>query len=258
MRINRKGFGRWSLLAVSTVALWSLGPVWRGVLQTEQVFAQTQIRELGQELALVSYFDVASSQHPSKAGYGGPGHSGGDGDGLVHTLNVGNFAAHTNGLLGSLCANYFVFDDDQQMEECCACPVTADGVRTQSTITNLTSNPTFNGADLSLGAIKIIGSQGPCFSFAVPGSAHTTAADLVSSELTEGLQAWTNHAETIASNLPPSFAFVTSTSVDEFQNAPLDSAELNALRSDCAFIVDEASGAGVCSCGVGDGDSGFN
>jgi hypothetical protein len=234
-----------------------MGPVWRGVLQTEQVFAQTQIHELGQELGLVSYFDVASSQHPSKAGYGGPGHSGGDGDGLVHTINVGNFAAHTNGLLGSVCANYYVFDDDQQLEECCACPVTAHGVRTQSTINDLTSNPTFNRADLSLGAIKIVGSQGQCASIALPGFAITTAAFVTRGLLTEGLKAWTNHAETIASNLPPSFGFVTSTSVDEFQNAPLDSGELNALVSDCAFIVDEASGAGVCSCGIGDGDSGL-
>jgi len=146
---------------------------------------------------------------------GGPGHSGGDCDALVHTLNVGNFAVETNGVSGSVCANYYVFDDDQQLEECCACPVTADGVRTQSTINDLTSNPTVAGADLSLGAIKIIGSFGDCATVTTPKSATTTAAFITAENLVEGLKAWINHAEKIATNLPPSFAFP-----DEYLSRP--------------------------------------
>jgi len=94
----------------------------------------------------------------SGGGYGGPGHSGGDGDALVRIVNVGNFSA---GLTqpGDLCANIFVFDAIQQLQECCDCFVSANGVRTLSVINDLTSNPAFNGAKMSLGAIKIIGSD---------------------------------------------------------------------------------------------------
>ena len=50
--MNLKFIARWGLLALGTAALWSMGPVWRGVVQTEQAFAATQINELGQDLAI--------------------------------------------------------------------------------------------------------------------------------------------------------------------------------------------------------------
>jgi len=250
MRINLKRFGRWSLLAVVTAALWLMGPVWNGAMFTEQavladMIGPHQIDRLGRGLALETYYDVASSAQVSGGGYGGPGHSGGDGDALVRIVNVGNFAAALTPP-GPLCANIYVFDDIQQLQECCSCLVTADGVRTLSTINDLTKNPAFNGAKMSLGAIKVVGSEtffGTCFS--------KIAAELDPGGLAEGLKAWINHAETIATNLPP-FGFTTSTSVDEFANAPLDVGELEELTINCRQLFAQASGAGVCTCGSGD------
>jgi len=158
---------------------------------------------------------------------------------------VGNFEASTNGIPGALCANYYVFDDIQQLQECCSCLVTADGVRTRSTIADLTSNPAFSNAHMSLGAIKIVGSSNLCIRN-IGGNVALV------NNLAEGLKAYTNHAEKIATNLPPSFGFVTSTSVDEFQNAPLDSGELLQLTTNCRSIQNQASGAGICTCGSGD------
>jgi len=79
MRINLKRFERWSLLAVATATLWSMGPVWRHA-GTDLALAKplpppAQIKQLGKFLALETYYDVASSQIPSGSGYGGPGHS---------------------------------------------------------------------------------------------------------------------------------------------------------------------------------------
>jgi hypothetical protein len=245
MALNLKRIGRWGLLALGTAALWSMGPVWRGVVQTEQAFAATQINALGQELAIQSYYDVASSQHVSAGGYGGPGHSGGDGDALVRLVNVGNFEVNTSGDQGALCANFYVFDDDQELQECCSCLITADGVTTTSTINNLISNPAFNNAKMSLGAVKVVGSSGTC------SNKPPTAASLTAANLAEGLKGWMNHAETIATNLPPSFAFVTSTSVEEFKDAELDSGELAELLFNCNHLIAQGSGAGICSCGQG-------
>jgi len=78
-----------------------------------------------------------------------------------------------------------------------------------------------------------------------------TAAQIAPVDLAQGLKATINHAEAIATNLPPSFAFVISTSVDKFQNAPLDSGELSELTTNCGQLVSQASGAGICSYGAG-------
>jgi len=127
--------------------------------------------------------------------------------------------------------------------------ITADGVITLSVINDLISNPAFHNAKMSVGAIKVVGSssnQGrACFTSPFFGG--VTAADLTPADLAADLKGWSSHAESIASNLPPSFAFVTSTSVDEFANAPLDSGELSELTLNCKHLVVQGSGAGICA-----------
>jgi len=82
--------------------------------------------------------------------------------------------------------------------------------------------------------------------------AGAAALGITGFNLAQGLKGWINHAETIASNLPPSFAFVTNTSVEELANAALDSSELNQLTTNCNAIVNQGSGAGICTCGSGE------
>ncbi len=55
-------------------------------------------------------------------------------DGTVRINNPGT----TN---GNLCAMIYVFDNDQEMNECCGCITTPDGLRTLSVKNNLTNNP---------------------------------------------------------------------------------------------------------------------
>jgi len=74
MRVSLKQIGRWGLLLAGTAALWSIGPIWKGVWQSQPAFAQNQIDGIGKHVALESYYDVASSQSVSAGGYGGPGH----------------------------------------------------------------------------------------------------------------------------------------------------------------------------------------
>src|SRR6185503_9793276 len=42
---------------------------------------------------------------------------------------------------GTTCANLYVFAEDQQLAECCACPITPDGLVSLSVRDDLTSNP---------------------------------------------------------------------------------------------------------------------
>jgi len=56
---------------------------------------------------------------------------------------------------GTLCANLYVFASDQQLAECCACPITPDGLLTFSVRDDLTNNP-LTGVTPEDGVIAIL------------------------------------------------------------------------------------------------------
>src|SRR5271157_4761544 len=99
-----------------------------------------------------TYFDVATSGLPSGVGYGGPGFSGGAGDNTVRIINP-------TSANGDLCAMIYVFDDREEMQTCCGCPVSPDGDLTLSTVNNLTLNFGVNKGNLNAGVIKIVSSR---------------------------------------------------------------------------------------------------
>ena len=285
MRLKR--LGSVAFAALLGFAVWSVGPALNG---EPQAFAQSPISDVGPGAYQVSYFDVSSSFTPSQQGYGGPGHSGGAGDALLRIVDAGNFALPTfvapdapapiapAAEPGSLCANIYVFDDDQELQECCSCKLTADSVQTFSVINDLTSNPQFS-SPLGLGVIKIVTSRiegvpveppplpSPVAPYGcssggdgAPGTAGSIGVSGVpdgfvgESFLTDGLTAWINHTESMASNNPgftPPFGFISSTSVSHFAFASLDNTELGQLTSECLNIELHASGRGICQCGIG-------
>jgi len=226
---------------------------WRA---TQQLAFAQEISDLFPGAFQVSYFDVSSSFTKSQQGYGGPGHSGGNGDALVRIVNAGNF---TDAPSGDVCATIYVFDDDQEMQECCACPLTADSVQTFSTINDLTSNPQFS-SPLGVGVIKILGRStvGDPFSCTSGGNGQLGTPGSGVANGAVGLHAWIGHTESIASNNPnfkPAFGFVTSTSVEHFEHAPIDEGEVASptagLIPTCANIELHSSGRGICHCGIG-------
>src|ERR1017187_7343064 len=242
MKPPLKRFGTLLTAAFSAVAIWSLGSLWIGTQQ--QAFA-APVRITGDPITpitpsapgtpgdfyLLSYYDVATAFLPSNGGYGGPGHSGGTGDALLRIVDAGNWHSISDGLTvasGSttdpgtvdLCANIYVFNDQQEMQECCSCPLTANSLTTLSVITELTSNPANPTESLSAGVIKILGSNPSAGCSDTPGA--VTAGTLTAANLAGGLHAWINHTEAMASNQagfkPTPFGFITSTSVEEFAN----------------------------------------
>ncbi len=238
----------------------------------------------------VSYFDVATAFLPSTGGYGGPGDSGGTGDALLRIVNAGNFSGtdmapgDTVAIValdeeggpsfnrpqnlsnspdavvaepGAICANIYVYNDVQEQQECCSCPLTPNSLLTFSVINDLTSNPLNQHESLSAGVIKIIGSEpaDPAHCGNTPGA--VTAATFTT--IASGLHEWVNHTDAMASNqqdFKPPFGFVTSTSVDEFASATLDAGEFANLQTGCAAINDAdhfgSQAIGICKCGLGD------
>jgi hypothetical protein len=135
---------------------------------------------------------------------------------------------------GNLCAMVYVFDNDQQEDECCGCITTPDGLRTFSVTKDLTSNPLI-GVVVKTGDIKIV-------SAAVNNSPCDPTTNVTP---TPSLRAWATHIQNKVGSAFP----ITET---EFSDATLSAGELANLQADCFFINRLGSGHGICSCGTGD------
>jgi hypothetical protein len=133
-------------------------------------------------------------------------------DATVQVTNVGTDNAQ------NLCAFFFVFDRNQEISECCVCPVSANGLLTLSVNENLTSNP-LTGKVLKEGTIQIV-------SFACTGL------------IAPGVRAWSTHIQ------KGNFA-VTET---PFSDAGLSAGQFTSLSNKCNGIVLDGSGSGICYC----------
>ena len=136
---------------------------------------------------------------------------------------------------GNLCAMVYVFENDQQLSECCGCITTPDGLRTFSVLNDLTNNP-LTGQIPNNGDIKIVSAalnNSPC-----DPSANVTP--------TPTLRAWATHIQNKVGRV------YYPTTETEFSDATLSAGELANLQADCYFIGRLGSGHGICTCGTGD------
>lgn len=125
---------------------------------------------------------------------------------------------------GNLCAMIYVFDQDQQLSECCGCSAGHNGLRTIS-VKALTNNP-LTGHISNTGVIKIV-------SAAVNNSPCDPTANVSPKP---NLRAWATHIQNNGA--------VTET---EFLDSTLGATELANLQAQCAFIGILGSGAGSCA-----------
>jgi hypothetical protein len=135
---------------------------------------------------------------------------------------------------GNLCAMIYVFDQDQQLTECCGCVETHNGLRTLSVRSNLTSNP-LTGVVSRNGVIKVV-------SAAVNNSPCDPTSNV---KPTSNVRVWVTHIQNAVGTAYP----ITET---ESSDSTLGATELANLQAQCAFINILGSGQGLCSCGTGD------
>jgi hypothetical protein len=139
---------------------------------------------------------------------------------------------------GNLCAMIYVFDNDQQLTECCGCVETHNGLRTLSMKNNLTSNP-LTGVFSANGVIKIV-------SAAVNNSPCDPTSNVAPKA---NLRAWGTHNQNFAVQGNIKGFPITET---EFSDSALGATELANLQAQCAFLNILGSGHGICTCGTGD------
>lgn len=147
-------------------------------------------------------------------------------DATVRVINDGTTVNATND--GSLWASFYVFDDSQELVECCSCYVSADGLLSESVKTQLTNAP-LTGIKPPRGVIKLISSStnasGP--KYGSPSYKNTPQA---------GLRAWATHVQSTKNAYPfgPAPYSFTETL---FADSNLAAGEETMLESLCQFSI---------------------
>jgi hypothetical protein len=133
---------------------------------------------------------------------------------------------------GNLCAEIYVFDQDQQLSECCGCLVSPDGLLTLSVNSDLTGNP-LTGVKSRAGMIKIVSAD------------VSTAASCDPTTITPdaNLLAW-------STNIQAQRQIALAMTETPFQLTALGDDELAGLQSQCSFASTLGSGQGTCGCGA--------
>ncbi|HMK31054.1 MAG TPA: hypothetical protein VK473_15335 [Terriglobales bacterium] len=150
-------------------------------------------------------------------------------DQAVRIINPGEQGTPISSKQGTVCADIYVFDDNQEMSECCACPITANGLLILSLNYDLNGNPLTGFPAPTNGVIKIV-------------SDNRANCDPTSPVPTPDLRAWATHLQ-----LPGGVIVTTET---EFQGALLQQDELSFLGTACSFVQFLGSGKGVCECSI--------
>ncbi len=143
-------------------------------------------------------------------------------DATVRIINDGDTG-------GNLYAAIYVFDDSQELQECCACEITPDGLLSESVDKNLTAN-SLSGKVNTRGVIKVISSASSDPTNAVP---------------TPGLRGWSTHIQ----DWPKTTFQVTE---DPLADSNLSSSEQTVLQQLCYF--DALLSGKPCSCTPEDHD----
>src|SRR5580700_428008 len=138
------------------------------------------------------------------------------------------------GLSGTdLCAMIYVFDQKQQLVECCGCPVSLDGLRVLSLRNDLMPNP-LTGIRSTDGVVEVIAA-------AHVGNPNCDASSINPSGI---VAAWSTN---LASTGNGTYAILE----DNAAISPLSNQQLSASQAQCYFAKTLGSGQGICSCGTG-------
>jgi hypothetical protein len=132
-----------------------------------------------------------------------------------------------------LCAMLYVFDQDQQMAECCGCQIARDGLRTLSLNTDLIGNPLTGRTPVS-GSVLLVTADYAGNATCIPSSITPDGMAI----------AWATHMQSTA----PQSSAITE---EPLSQTPLNATLASALQAQCNFIEQLGGGRGRCTCGTG-------
>jgi hypothetical protein len=146
-------------------------------------------------------------------------------DGTLRLVNPGFVPGNT-------CAMIYVFDDKQELNECCGCNISDSGLLTLSLLNDLTASP-LNGEQPAAGTIQIVP--------ATPQGGICNAASTNPNSLILG---WETNVQGASSYYQLTEAPLTI--------VPINSSQAQNLANLCSAMQQLGSGSGTCTCGTGD------
>ena len=188
-------------------------------------------------LLVVSVMGFAQLDYTYQLNYYSNRNNAAGADAVVRVINPGLQGTPIGVKEGTVCADIYVFDSTQEMQECCHCKITANGIIELSILNDLTQNPLTGFPAPNSGVVKIVSDD--------RNNCNETAPAPIPQ-----LLAWSSHVQQ-----PVTGTFVTTE--DAFQFAPLTrggtsaTTELEFLGQTCSFVQYLGSGKGVCKCGSG-------
>jgi len=138
------------------------------------------------------------------------------------------FTEHDGSTLHKECAMIYVYAADQQLAECCGCPVTYNGLVEENVKTDLLGN-SLTRITPNQGVVQIVSGE------------YTGGCDPTSVVVDPEIDSWMTH---IQNKVGTAFPITEEEGDAEF----LSSDELTTLENDCAFAIRLGSGFGQCSC----------
>lgn len=164
-------------------------------------------------LALTHYFDLAAAQ--------------------ASNLDPTVFVTNPGVIPSGICSMIYVFDQKQEMNECCGCKLSDSGLLTLSLEDDLTGN-TLTGLKPKTGSIKVVSSD-------MTSNPQCDPSSVTPSGLVLG---WGTNVRNRGDG--------TSEFVEtEFARVPLATSESTSLANSCSAVQKLGGGHGVCSCGSG-------
>jgi hypothetical protein len=148
-------------------------------------------------------------------------------DATIRVTNTGSTGS-------SLCAMVYIFDQDQQMTECCGCLISPDGLRTFSLSKDFLANP-LTGVSSTAGSVMLVPAD-------YSSNPSCNAASITPSGISA---AWMTNLQNLPNNQ-------SATTEEPLARTPLGSTLSSSLQAQCSFIQLLGSGHGICGCGTGD------
>lgn len=174
---------------------------------------------------------VVAQDHVYSLSYFTNAHTGGAPDTVLRLINDGNVSDSSPA--GDLCASIYVFDSTEELQQCCSCRITPNGVLSLSVNHSLTQQ-SVTGRILNRGVVKVVSSS--------PAAGQCNAAVAAPQR---GIRGWLSHIQRGAAGNPTEPYFITE---EQLSESTFGSAEKADLAEDCGAIALIQVVDPLCSC----------
>jgi hypothetical protein len=153
------------------------------------------------------------------------------GSGQIIVSNAGTVAADndtSDDSAGTLCANFYSFDPNEEMQTCCSCPVTPNGLKSLSVNDDIIAKNLIVNPSTAI-TVKVL------FNSRAANNKKCDAANVPLATLARGGILWgTNLRNVTFQGSPPTT--VNAVTETEFSKAELSATELSKLVTYCQYV----------------------